>query len=461
MRQSISAGQRSRHERQAYNIDVPKAAFTTLGCKVNQYETQKILEDFENSGFEIVPFQSEADVYVINTCSVTSIAESKSRYTIRKASRTNPDAKIVVTGCAAQMAQNTGETLDGAHLIVDNPVKHTTFSVFADRFPEYIPKATPDHTATKPFAGRTRAVIKIQDGCDVLCSYCSIPFTRPGMTSRPATEILKEAQTLAEQGYKEAILTGVLIGAYGPETGSGGPSFEDLVRLLDRESGLARIRISSIEMHQVTESIVELAATGSVAPHFHIPLQAGDSQVLADMNRRYDQDAFLNLCASLYKSIPDLTLTTDILVGFPTETEERFQSSVHVCKEAKFAKAHVFRFSPRPGTPADRFGDPISPQEKQERSRILNEVTTATAEQHSKKFVGRTMRVLVEKQGKHGLLEGLTDNYLDVRFPGPQALVKNLCQVNLQQTQGKAMIGELASEDRMQGLRSNRLELRS
>lgn len=436
---------------------MPKAAFTTLGCKVNQYETQKILEQFEASGFQIVPFQSSADVYVINTCSVTSVAESKSAYAVRKAARTNPEAKIVVTGCAAQMARNKGTTVEGAHLLVENPAKEQTFQRFAEAFPSLLPSDRAPISGSKPFNGRTRAVIKIQDGCSVMCSYCSIPFTRPGMRSRPADEVVREAQTLAEQGYKEAILTGVLIGAYGPETGSGGLTFEGLVRRLNDESGLERIRISSIEMHQVTETIIELAAEGRVAQHFHIPLQAGDSQVLADMNRRYDQDAYLELCERLYADIPDVTLTTDILVGFPTETDERFEESVKVCQQAKFAKAHVFRFSPRPGTPADRFGDRVPNEVKQRRSQSLTQATAQTAIAHSRKFLGRTMPVLVEKRRKDGLLEGLTDNYLEVRFPGPDALLKNLCEVKLVEPDGAAILGELAAPDRYEGLRASSL----
>jgi len=397
---------------------MPTAAFTTLGCKVNQYETQRILEDFENAGFGIVPFGEKADVYVINTCSVTSQAESKSRYTVRRANRNNPQAKVVVTGCAVQMSLNKVEKLDGADLVVPNPEKLETLRYFFDEFPDFErwAKKDPAPVNDSRVDGRTRATLKVQDGCNVFCSYCSIPFTRPVMTSRPWQEVLEEAQKLASMGYHEAILTGVLIGAYGPETGSDGKSFEELVTLLSTESGLERIRISSIEMHQVTEPILELVKHGHVVPHFHIPLQAGDTQVLKDMNRRYTQDEFLRLCDKLYSELSDLTITTDILVGFPTETRERFESSLQVCRHVNFLKAHVFRFSPRFGTPADQWGDPVSPQEKQDRAKELTELTEATGKAQRQRFLGRTMRVLVESKPKGGLLEGTTDNWLTVRF---------------------------------------------
>ena len=427
---------------------MPSAAFTTLGCKVNQYETQKILESFELAGFEIVPFTSPADVYVINTCSVTSVAESKSRYAVRKAARTNPDAKVIVTGCATQMALNKQEELDGAHLLVPNPQKLQTLDQVLDRFPEY--KNLPRVEYAESVAGRTRATLKVQDGCNVMCSYCSIPYTRPGLVSRPAAEVLAEAQSLAKQGYKEAILTGVLIGEYGPETGSGGPSFEELVTMLAMESGLPRLRISSIEMHQVTEPILDLVAEGRVVPHFHIPLQSGDTQVLKDMNRRYDQAMFLDLCRRIRDRFPDLMLTTDIMVGFPTEDEERFQSSLNVCREVQFLKAHIFRFSPRYGTPAGAFGDPVSPAEKQRRATELLKLTNETGNQQVRRFVGRTVRVLVEgKIGKDGLLEGTSDEWITVKFAGSPNLARTLQYVTLQEERDGIAYGELATREEL------------
>ena len=428
---------------------MPTAAFTTLGCKVNQYETQKILESFEEAGFAVVPFNQPADVYVINTCSVTSVAESKSRYTVRRATRTNPEAKVVVTGCAVQMGINKGVEMEGAHVVVPNPSKLETIDFFFRKFPSYEKwaKEEPANTTAKPFQGRTRATLKIQDGCDVMCSYCSIPFTRPGMRSRPWHEVLAEAQSLAANDYKEAVLTGVLIGAYGPSTGSEGLNFEELVALLSEESGLERIRISSIEMHQVTEPILDLVENGHVVPHFHIPLQSGDTQVLKDMNRRYGQAEYLALCDRLYARFPEMSITTDVLVGFPTETEERFQSTVEVFEHVKYLKAHVFRFSPRFGTPADEWGDPVDNDVKKDRSRRLLDISQRTGRGHVRKFLGRTMRVLIEGKTKRSeLLEGTTDNWITVRTAGSPTLARTIQWVRLDEEREGTAFGEIVTK---------------
>lgn len=414
----------------------------TLGCKVNQYETQKILESFEAAGFAIVPFDQRADVYVINSCSVTEIAESKSRYTIRRASRLNPEAKVVVTGCAAQLAINQLETLEGAHVTVPNPEKLQALDYLLASYPELRGKLEARSPAKVP-AGRTRATLKVQDGCDVMCSYCSIPFTRPGLRSRPWREVLAEAQGLAEMGYREAVLTGVLIGSYGPATGSDGPDFEGLVEVLARESGLARLRISSIEMRQVTERLIGLLADGLVVPQLHIPLQSGDTGVLQAMNRPYTQADFLGLIEKLYARVPGLCLSTDVMVGFPTEDRQAFEGSVEVCRRAEFLRTHVFRFSPRPGTPADALGDPVTHAEKQQRALELGEVARETQERAIRRFLGSVQRVLVETPRRDdGLLQGTTDNYVEVVFAGSRSLARDFAWVRLDECRDGKAYGE-------------------
>lgn len=427
---------------------MPTAAFTTLGCKVNQYETQRILESFEDGGYEVVPFDGPADVYVINTCSVTGVAESKSRYTIRRATRWNPDAKVIVTGCAAQMALNKNERLDGAALVVPNPNKLETFARALESGVIPLPVSSGATARTTiPSHSRTRATLKVQDGCSVMCSYCSIPYTRPGLVSRPAAAVLDEACDLVERGYRELVLTGVLIGAYGPDTGSGGPDFESLVELLCRSNPEARIRISSIELRQVTERLIDLLASGLVVPHLHIPLQSGDDGVLQDMNRPYSQADYLRTCERLYERVPDMSITADVMVGFPTETEDRFASTLHVCREARYLKTHVFRFSPRFGTPADRFGDPIPPQEKQRRAQEVAEIGRATASSHVRRFLGRAMRVLVEsKVGRDGLMGGLTDNYLEVRFAAPASWANSFVTARLDEERDGVAYGEAITD---------------
>ncbi len=429
---------------------MPRAAFTTLGCKVNQYETQRILESFESAGFDIVPFNEVADVYVINSCSVTSQAESKSKQTVRGATRRNPNAKVVLTGCAAQMAINKTENINDAHLLIPNPKKLETFSIFTETFPEY---RTINEYKSKPISGalgRTRATIKIQDGCSVYCSYCSIPFTRPGMHSRNYQEILEEAENLGKRGYKEIVLTGVLIGAYGNETGSGGPNFEQLLQFLSQSNFVHQIRISSIEMRQVTNQLVSLMQMedSKIVPHLHIPLQSGSSKVLKDMNRPYSQNDYLNLCADLQKEIPGIAISTDIMVGFPTETEDEFLESINVAKSVGFSKAHIFRFSPRFGTPADKWNDPVSPQEKIERSQRLTQVCAETKSEYARQFHGKILDVLVEgKQKNNGLLSGHSKNYIEVEFAGPSSLMGCNCKVLITQSENGKAFGELISSN--------------
>lgn len=399
-----------------------------------------------------MPTDQPADVLVINTCSVTSDAESKSRYAVRRFSRTSPNAKVVVTGCAAQMAINKSEDFPGADVLVPNPEKLKSLEFLLRQYPELTPDPL-EKVDTQPAPmGRTRATLKIQDGCSVMCSYCSIPYTRPVMTSRPWHEVIEETEKLVGQGYREVVLTGVLIGAYGPETGSQGPDFETLVERISQVPGLARVRISSIEMRQVSDRLIELIQSGAVVPHLHIPLQSGDSGVLKDMNRPYSQADYLALCDRLYALVPEISLTTDVLVGFPTEDETRFASSLHVFEQARFLKAHVFRFSPRFGTPADAFGDPVSPEIKARRSQELTAVSTRTGREHVRRWLGRTVEVLVEKRDrKSGLMPGLTRNYIEVRFTGPESLSRNLAWVRVDEEREGILYGEQVSDPKQVG----------
>lgn len=431
---------------------MPRAAFTTLGCKVNQYETQRILESFAERGFEIVPFDAAADIYVINTCSVTSIAESKSAYMLRRARRANPTAKVVATGCAAQFSIIKGNPMPETDLVVPNPEKLKTLSHVAEAFPKLMPAK--NHEVVPNATGRTRATLKVQDGCNFYCSYCSIPYTRPGMVSRPWHEVLAEAHRFADQGYKEIVLTGVLIGSYGPETGSEGPDFEDLVALLAQESGVPRIRISSIEMRQVTSKLVDLLKSGAVVPHLHIPLQSGDDQVLADMNRQYGRQEFIDCCQRLQHEVPGIAITTDVLVGFPTETGERFQTTAALFEVVGFLKAHVFSFSPRPGTPADALGDPVSQPEKDRRRAILTAIARESGDAKHRAAIGTVTEVLVEgKLRKDGLLEGLTRDYLSVRFAGDPRLARTIVPVRIAEYADGCLFGEQAFDGARKTLR--------
>lgn len=425
---------------------MPTAAFTTLGCKVNQYETQKMLESFEAQGFEIVPFDAPADVYVVNTCSVTQSAEAKSRQTVRRASRQNPNAIVVMTGCYAQFTLRRGEKLEEAHLVVPNPDKLRTVHYLLEHFPHLAQRLEQERVQGKvQVRRRTRAVLKIQDGCNVNCSFCSIPLTRPVMRSIPYQEVLEEAQAMVADGYREVVLTGVLIGDYGPHSGSGGPDLAGLCAMLAEIEGLERIRISSIEPTLISDSLIDLIATHpKMCPHLHIPLQSGDSRILKAMNRPYDQAFYLDLCRRLRERIPNFAISTDIMVGFPSEDEAAFLNTCRVVQEVEFCRAHLFRYSPRPDTPAEQMPDQVPEPVKTERTQRLQAIAKQAQVRYASRFIGCVERVLVENRSKlSGLMTGTSDHYLQVEFAGSPSLAGQFVQVRITEVSPESVSGEL------------------
>jgi threonylcarbamoyladenosine tRNA methylthiotransferase MtaB len=472
---------------------VPTAAFTTLGCKVNQYETQRILDDFEARGFAITEFTAPADVYVVNTCSVTQAAERKSRQMMRKVARQNPEAIVVMTGCYGEMAKIKGETVEEAALVVPNHQKLATLNHVLRAFPhlERELDTAPRPEVARPFIRRTRATVKVQDGCNVFCAFCSIPYTRKYMVSRPLSEVVAEVERLAEQGYKEVVITGVLVGAYGmegnEETGKRGnaptisplphfpiassPDLADLLRRLTQVPGIERVRLSSIEPTQVTDRLLDaFAAEPKLCRHLHIPLQSGDSGVLRAMNRPYDQAFYLDRCRAAYARIPDLAITADIMVGFPGEDRPAFENTLMVVREVGYARAHLFRYSPRPNTPAADFPHQVSDEAKEARSRELAAACRETQQRFIQRHVGRTLDVLVEGREKSspeaengasgndgnepvetgqasgkdsGLLGGYTSNYIRVQFTGGSHLIGRVVRARLLEPTGDGAIGEV------------------
>ncbi|NUL82408.1 MAG: tRNA (N(6)-L-threonylcarbamoyladenosine(37)-C(2))-methylthiotransferase MtaB [Armatimonadetes bacterium] len=426
---------------------MPTAAFTTLGCKVNQYETQRILASFEERGFDIVPFDQPADIYVINSCSVTQQAEAKSRQTVRRAARANPEAKVVLTGCYGQFALIRGESLPEASLVVPNPEKLKTLDRVLAEYPQLAENLQAREEPLYRTPSRHRAVLKVQDGCSVHCAFCSIPFTRPVMQSLPFAELLEEARQMAALGYKELVLTGVLIGDYGPHNGSSGPDLTGLIRLLAEIPGIERIRISSIEPTLITEELIDLIAENpKLCPHLHIPLQSGDTGVLGRMNRPYDQPFYLELCSRLRRRIPDFSISTDIMVGFPGEDEAAFQNTIRVVEEAQFCRTHAFRFSPRPGTPAADMADSVQDSVKEERSKRLIAQSREAAQRYNARFLGREERLLVETRSKRsGLLSGTSDHYLQIEAPGADAYLGRSAMAVIRETSADGCVGEIVS----------------
>ncbi|MCX6379532.1 MAG: tRNA (N(6)-L-threonylcarbamoyladenosine(37)-C(2))-methylthiotransferase MtaB [Armatimonadetes bacterium] len=464
---------------------MPTAAFTTLGCKVNQYETQRILESFEERGFAITEFNTPADVYVINTCSVTQAAERKSRQMVRRVSRINPDAVVVMTGCYGEMARIKGEIVDEASLIVPNQHKLETLHYVLERFPDLHTRLESESRPVleRPSHRRTRATLKVQDGCNVFCAFCSIPYTRSLMLSRTPEDILGEVRRRVEQGYKEVVVTGVLVGAYGQDGFKATPGanmpraylnqqptlevdLSDILRMIAQVDGIERVRLSSIEPTQVTDRLLDAFATEpKLCPHLHIPLQSGDTSVLRAMNRPYDQDFYLERCRKAYERIPNLALTADIMVGFPGEGEEEFESTLHVVRTVGFARAHIFRYSPRPNTPAASVIEQVSEEIKEARSRVLAAACRDTQQAFIRQYIGRTLPVLVEGktapetesgasgnegnipvviggEGATGLLGGYTNNYIRVQFTGGSHLVGKVVPVQLLEPTSDGAIGE-------------------
>ncbi len=476
-------------------VAVPTAAFTTLGCKVNQYETQRILDDFEARGFEVVAFNAPADVYVINTCSVTQAAERKSRQMIRKVARQNPEAVVVMTGCYGEMAKIKGETVDEATLTVPNHQKLDTLNHVLRAYPHLereIADQPPVERGTA--ARRTRATIKVQDGCNVFCSFCSIPYTRKVMVSRPLAEVIAEVERLAAQGNREIVITGVLVGAYGQDLRLGrpdtlsllselpyapadaahpAPDLADLLRRLAQVEGIERVRLSSIEPTQVTDKLLDAFATEpKLCPHLHIPLQSGDTGILKAMNRPYDQAFYLDRCRAAYARIPDLAITSDIMVGFPGEDRAAFENTLKVVRAVGYARAHLFRYSPRPNTPAAALKAQVPDAEKEARSKELAAACRETQQRFIQRYLGRTPAVLVEgkeasgsaepsEEGAsgndghapivvgtpeadraHGLLSGYTGNYIRVQFTGSSRLIGKIVPVRLLEATGDGALGD-------------------
>jgi threonylcarbamoyladenosine tRNA methylthiotransferase MtaB len=471
---------------------VPTAAFTTLGCKVNQYETQRILDAFDTRGFAITEFTAPADIYVVNTCSVTQAAERKSRQMVRKVARQNPEAIIVMTGCYGEMAQIKGETVEEATLVVPNHQKLDTLAHLLRAFPhlERELDTTPRPEVARPFVRRTRATVKVQDGCNVFCAFCSIPYTRKFMVSRPLSEVVAEVERLAEQGYKEVVITGVLVGAYGQDgkpgngqqaTGNSNdptpytlhptPDLADLLLRLAQVPGIARVRLSSIEPTQVTDRLLDaFAREPKLCRHLHIPLQSGDTGVLRAMNRPYDQAFYLDRCCAAHARIPDLALTADIMVGFPGEDRAAFENTLAVVREVGYARAHLFRYSPRPNTPAADFPGQVAEEEKEARSRELAAACRETQQRFIQRHLGRTLEVLVEGRERSGpeaengasgneghprvetgpasgpeggLLGGYTSNYIRVQFTGGSHLIGQVVRARLLEPTGDGAIGEV------------------
>lgn len=398
-----------------------KAGILTLGCKVNMYESEFVANLLKSNGFEICDFHDVCDVYIINTCTVTNTSDIKSRKMIRQAIRNNPDACVVAMGCFIEA--NKDYQIPGLDIVIGNKDKskiveliHQYFEkknmikdLYSNRFTEF------EDMYIKEFPGRTRAFVKIQDGCDNFCSYCIIPFVRGKCRSKDKDKVISEINDLVSNGYQEVVLTGIHTGNYGYDKDY---DFANLLSEVVKIKGLKRLRISSIEITELNDRVLSIIKDNDViVDHLHIPMQAGSDEILKLMNRKYDLDYYFKKIEQIRKIRPMISITTDVIVGFPGEDEKLFEKTIETCKKIGFAKIHVFPFSLRNGTKAEELPNHLSNEEKKKRSRKLLEVSKELEKNYFSKFIGKSESVLIE-QYKDGYSYGHTGNFLNVKIEG-------------------------------------------
>ncbi|HZG84709.1 tRNA (N(6)-L-threonylcarbamoyladenosine(37)-C(2))-methylthiotransferase MtaB [Paenibacillus sp.] len=446
---------------------MPTVAFHTLGCKVNFYDTEAIWQLFKNEGYEQVDFESKtADVYVINTCTVTNTGDKKSRQIIRRAVRRNPDAVIAVTGCYAQTSPAEIMAIPGVDLVIGTQgrgeIIHLVNEVMEKRQPinavRNIMKTRQFEELDVPdFADRTRAFLKIQEGCNNFCTFCIIPWSRGLLRSREPESVIKQARMLVEAGYKEIVLTGIHTAGYGEDLEN--YNFAALLRDLAEVDGIERLRISSIEASQITDEVIDvLMSSPKFCRHLHVPLQAGDDAVLKRMRRKYTTAEYAERIARIRERWPEVAITTDVIVGFPGETDEMFETGFRFMQEIGFSEMHVFPYSKRTGTPAARMEDQVDEELKNERVHKLIDLSESMQLAYARKFVGEELSVIPEREAKgaegQGLLSGYTDNYLQVVFPGDSSLIGQVVKVRVLEAGVNECKGERIAEPALPGAAS-------
>ena len=425
-----------------------RAAFYTLGCKVNQYETELMAEDLQRNGYEIVNEDSSPDVFIINSCTVTAESDRKTRQTVHKYRKKLPDAIIVLTGCMPQAFPEDAEKLTDADIVIGNknnallPSLIERYIAGSGRIVLIEPHESGEKFAgcsIAGFEGRTRAIVKIEDGCDRFCSYCIIPYSRGRVRSKPPEELKNEFNHLVSNGFREAVLVGINLSAYGK-----GEDYNicSAVRLA-AEAGFKRVRLGSLEPDHITKQVIkELSEIPQFCPQFHISLQSGCDKTLKKMNRHYTSEEYKELCSDLRSTFPDATITTDIMVGFPYESDEDFETSVSFAEEIGFEKVHVFPYSPREGTPAAKM-EQIDKSTKEKRSREMIRRTGEIRQKFLNAQIGRTLSVLFETRHSDGFTEGYTPNYTPVKVAG-ECECGEIKNVLITGVEGDFCIGEIS-----------------
>ena len=427
-----------------------KFYINTLGCKVNTYESNVIRDIFLNAGYKEETLE-KADIIVVNTCSVTNKADSKSLKTVRQARRKNKDAIIIVSGCSSQNKQKEYLDLEDVDIVLGNRYKTDVIKYIE----EYKQKKEKINALTDmkkvPFEimmlnnfNQTRAFVKIQDGCNNFCSYCIIPYVRGNVRSKNKEDVIKEVKKLVEEDKKEIVLTGIHTGNYGKDLKT---SLADLLEELVKVENLERIRISSIEITELDEHFMKvLKENEKIVDHMHIPLQSGANKTLKDMNRKYDKDYFIKKIEEIRKIRPNINITTDVIVGFPNETEEDFKETIETIKKVKFTKIHVFPYSKREGTKAALMDNQIKEEIKQPRVHKLLEISEQLEKEYMEKYIGKIVEILPEKV-KENILTGHTENYLQVKTKGKKEDINKLIKVKIKSLNYPYLEGEkLTSE---------------
>ncbi len=426
-----------------------KIAFKTLGCRLNQYETDALVSDFDKAGFEVVDFKEKADVVVVNTCTVTNQSDQKSRNTISQAARNNEGSVVVVTGC---MANNYKEKLEGEEKItyvVENNRKGSILNLVSAHFGGELIHPEKLHADVFQFNAvdkslHTRSAIKIQDGCDNFCTFCIIPSVRGRAVSRPLPQIIENVKDTLANGFKELVITGVNIGRY--EWGD--KRFEDVVEAILNVEGDFRVRISSLEPDGFTDDILNLFDHPKMTPHLHLCLQSGSDKILLRMRRMYDMARFRHVVEMFRAKYPDFNFTTDIIVGFPDESEEDLQASIDSVKEFGFGHIHTFKYSVRRGTRAERMPNHIPEKVKNDRSAAMREASEDSRDSYLNSFIGKTETVLIEGVDANHIANGYGEHYIPVHFKAEGWTKNNFAKVKLLRVEGRGedarVIGELA-----------------
>ncbi len=418
-----------------------RVALFTVGCKLNQYETEWMGESLEKAGFKRVAFSEQADLYVINTCTVTSQSDYSSRQAIHRAFRKAPDAKITVVGCYSQIEPDLLSRIPGVSLVLGNEEKNRIGQIVLERL--FDEKNTMEDEKTE-VGGRfehTRALVKIQDGCNERCAYCIVPQARGRERSRNSKEIVQEIKRLRNKGFKEVVLTGVHIGKYS----QGGIDLNGLLKKILAETQVERIRLSSVEPKELGEDLVRLLAVERrVCRHLHLPLQSGSDQILRRMRRNYTRDEYRILVSEVSSKVDCITIGADVMVGFPGESESDFEETCKLISSMPLAYLHVFSYSDRKGTASSQMKDKIAPQVIRKRSEILHQIGKNKWEKHLDTFIGKPLEVLVEgtKDKASGRMIGLTDNYIRVLISDSSVKKNEILQVRARKWEGKFLTGE-------------------